>query len=255
MLRNWFFKLERFCTLTPAERDLLQKAVVRTRVVEANQEIVSAGERSLECNLIVEGFACDYLILPDGLRQIISLRVPGDFCGLDSVLMRTLDRHVAAIGGTKVAVIPHHTLLDLAEKHPRILFALWQDTLLDAAINREWIANVGRRSAKARIAHLLCELYWRLRAAGLAQGGFFELPLTQTDVGDATGLSVVHVNRTLQKLRAEGLITWVGARVAVHDQKQLEEAGEFRADYLNLRSEPIPGSAAPLSRRLVLSQT
>src|SRR5262245_30972659 len=192
MLRNWFFKLERFCSLTAAERALLQGAVARTRVVEAREDIVSAGEPSLECNLIIEGFACDYLILPDGSRQILSLRVPGDFCGLESVLARTLDHDVAAICRATGAGIPHDTLLDVAEKHPRILFALWQDTLLDAAINREWIANIGRRNAKTRIAHLLCELCLRLRAAGLARGGLFELPLTQADVGDATGLSVVH---------------------------------------------------------------
>jgi CRP-like cAMP-binding protein len=234
MLRNWFFKLERFCSLTNEERDALQGVVSRTRVIEPHQDIVSEGGRTSECNLVIDGFAAEYLVLPDGSRQIMSFRIAGDFCGLESLLTKTVDHDVAALARTTVAVIPHEPLLQLAKRHPPILFALWQDTLLDAATNRAWIANIGRRSALARIAHLLCELCLRLRASGLARGGSFELPLTQTDVGDATGLSVVHVNRTLQKLRADGLISWRGNRLVVVDQQRLEAAGGFASNYLKL---------------------
>jgi len=253
MLQRLFFRLERFGGLSEQEKHALQEAVARTRLVNAGEDL--SGVHEYHCNLVVEGLACDYMLLPDGRRQITNLHVPGDFCDLDLLLLSASDRSISALTPVKIAIIPHHKLLDLAERHPRILLALWRDTLIDAAISRECIANIGRRNAFARIAHLLCELYIRLQSVGLVRDGAFELPLTQTDIGDATGLSVVHVNRTLQRMRADGLITWVGHQVTVRDQKRLEAAGEFRATYLNLRVDPGHGSGDRLARRFVVYPT
>jgi CRP-like cAMP-binding protein len=115
-----------------------------------------------------------------------------------------MDHSVAAFGPCEVAVVPHQRLFAAIEKHPRLARALWSDTLVGAAIHREWVANVGRRSAYVRIAHLLCEIWFRLKSVGLAHDYAFDLPLTQTDLGDATGLSVVHVNRTVSSYAKTG---------------------------------------------------
>jgi CRP-like cAMP-binding protein len=253
LLRRLFFRLERFGTLSEEEKRALQQAVSRTRQIDAREDLSAVHE--YHCNLLLEGFACDYMLLPDGRRQIMNLHVPGDFCDLDLLLLSASDRSVGALTRVTVALIPHHKLLDLAERYPRILLALWRDTLIDAAISRECIANIGRRNAYVRIAHLLCELYLRLNSVGLVHDGSFDLPLTQTDLADATGLSVVHVNRTIQRMRADWLISWAGKLVTVHDQKKLEETAEFRPGYLNLRGEPLPRPTSQFMRRFTLPQT
>jgi CRP-like cAMP-binding protein len=145
--------------------------------------------------------------------------------------MGNMDHSVAAFAPCDVAVVPHQRLL--IEKHPRLALALWGDALLDAAIHRDWVANVGRRSAYARIAHLLCEIWFRLKSVGLSHDHVFDLPLTQTDLGDATGLSVVHVNRTLKQLREDGLIRVSKGRIVqLVDWQRLSEVAEFDPAYL-----------------------
>src|SRR5262249_10813129 len=153
------------------------------------------------------------------------LLIPGDICDLRSLLLRRMDHSVVALSRCRVAVIPHHKLFKILEIHPRLAFAFWCDTLLDAAIYRQWLTNIGRRSAYIRIAHLLCEVWCRLDAVGLTREGSYELPVTQADIGDAMGLSVVHVNRTLQQLRAHGLISFRSNVVRVLDWERLQAAG------------------------------
>ena len=161
-------------------------------------KILLNGSRPTRIHLIRTGVAGRYTLLGEGQRQITAFLVPGDCCDLRALLMGDMDHSVAAFAACEVAVVPHQRLFAAIEKHPRLSLALWGDTLLDAAIHREWVANVGRRPAYARIAHLLCEVWFRLKSVGLAHDHTFDLPLTQADLGDATGLSVVHVNRTSQ---------------------------------------------------------
>ena len=153
-------------------------------------------------------------------------------CDLRGLLLRQMDHAVAAITSCQIAVIPHQKLLEMIERHPGLGFGLWADTMLDRAICERWLTNIGRLPAHARIAHLLCELFTRLQAIGRADHGSFELPLTQTDIGDAMGLSTVHVNRTLQQLRAEGLITLHSNVLVVRDWRRLRAAAEFDPSYL-----------------------
>jgi hypothetical protein len=170
--------------------------------------------------------------------------------------MGDMDHSVAALGPCEVAVVPHQRLFAAIEKHPRLALALWSDTLVGAAIHREWVANVGRRSAYARIAYLLCEIWFRLKSVGLAHEHTFELPLTQADLGDATGLSVVHVNRTIRQLREDGLIRVSKGRV-VHllDRQRLTEVSEFDPAYLRVanlggrsrREAALHSSVLPMS--------
>ena len=137
-----------------------------------------------------------------------------------------------------MAFIPHEALRSFFRAHPRIADVFWRDTLIDAAAFREWVVNVGRRDAYARIAHVLCEVYVRLRAVSLVNGQAFEMPITQAELGDATGLSTVHVNRTLQELRGDELITTPkNGRVVIEDWDGLQKAGEFDPTYLHIKKQ------------------
>jgi len=225
-------KLEQITPLSDAEKQIVKDVPTRMRHVRAREDIVCDGSRPPDINLITEGFACRYKLLGDGRRQILSFLIPGDICDLRALLLRRMDHGVAALNPCEVAVIPHKRLLDIFEKHPRIALALWTDAMLDAAIHRQWLTNVGRHSAYARIAHLLCEFWTRLQAVGLTRGNSYYLPVTQTDIGDALGLSTVHVNRTLHVLGAEGLVTMHSNVVVVLNWKRLQAAAEFDPSYL-----------------------
>jgi CRP-like cAMP-binding protein len=156
---------------------------------------------------------------------------------LQSLHLEVMDHSLGTLARSTLAFLPHDTVRDLIRRCPRIGDAFWRETLIDAAVFREWMLGLGRREAYGRMAHLLCELYVRLKAVGLANGHGYEMPLTQAELGDALGLSTVHVNRTLQDLRGEGLITLQGGSVAVLDWEGLRKAGEFDPTYLHLRKE------------------
>ena len=230
-------KLGTLSPLTDEEGQALVGAVSRTVTVEADQDIVVEGEPSSECRVLLDGFAARYKLLPEGKRQIVSFGLPGDTLDLDALVSGRTDHGAEALSSCTVGLIPHRTLGDLTARHPGIARALWSDSVLDAAIFREWVVNVGRRSAYQRVAHLLCETLTRLRAIGRAEAGepAFAWPVMQSDLGDATGLSVVHVNRTLQKLRGEGLIGPRSDEVTILDWPGLQRAGGFSPDYLSLR--------------------
>jgi CRP-like cAMP-binding protein len=218
----------------------LQNAAVGQREVTARHDIVSEGSSPTEVSMIVNGFACRYTLLSDGRRQITAFLIPGDFCNLRALHTDRMDFGVAATDCCRIARVSREKPSEIIEKYPRIGLALWRDTLIDAAIYRQWLTNVGRRSAYARIAHLLCEVYWRFRAVGLVRKQACELPATQADFADATGLSTVHVNRTLQHLRSDGLIKLCSRSLRVLDWPRLQAAGEFDPSYLQLHSEQMP---------------
>lgn len=226
--------LEQFGPLSEGERRALSAAVGRTREIGPDQDIVAEGERPTDCKVVLEGFACRYKLLPDGRRQIMSFQIPGDFLDLQGFLAGEMDHSVGTLTPARVGFIPHDALVDVTERFPRVARALWRSTLLDASVFREWMVGMGRRSAYQRIAHLLCEMSLRLRLAGLASDGSYQLPITQAELADALGLSTVHVNRSLQALRREGLISFQSGRVAVHDWEGLIHAGEFDSRYLHL---------------------
>ncbi|GAC1333867.1 MAG: hypothetical protein NVSMB26_15660 [Beijerinckiaceae bacterium] len=152
-----------------------------------------------------------------------------------------MDHSLATIVASKAAFIPHDALRDLSHAHPRIADVFWRDTLIDAAIFRQWLAGVGRKSAHDRIAHLFCEMFFKLKAVGLASADKFYLPITQTEIGDALGLSTVHVNRSIQELRGEGLITLIDHHLTIDNWEGLKETAMFDPTYLHLRDE---GAAA-----------
>lgn len=228
-------KLESFTRLSPEDRRVLMAAGQRrTRRLGAREDIICEGDRPEEVNLIVEGWACRYKMLEDGRRQIIALFVPGDLCDLNIFLLREMDHSIAAITPVKIAGISREMLHAMTTESPRLNEALWWETLVVAAIQREWTVSLGQRSAIERIGHLMCELMLRLRSVGLSDGISCDFPITQNDLADATGLTSVHVNRTLQELRASGLISLQSRRLIVHDLAALQAASFFNPNYLHL---------------------
>jgi CRP-like cAMP-binding protein len=232
-------KLEQFTKLSsPDKQALEQVAALKVRLLRPREDIIHEGDRPKWVNLILEGWACRYKALEDGRRQITAFLVPGDLCDLRMFILKEMDHSIGAITPLRVAEIPSETIVELTDAHPRIGRALWWNSLVEEAIAREWTTNLGQRNALERTAHLLCELYLRLRGVGLtngdADGLSFEMPVTQEQLGDTVGLSTVHVNRTLQEMRDTGLIVWKGKRVTIPDLEALKATALFNPNYLHL---------------------
>jgi CRP-like cAMP-binding protein len=227
-------KLESIAPLSPDEKAALQRLPLRLKTLAADQDIVQEGDAPSECCLVVEGFVCRYNLTSEGKRQIHSFHIPGDIPDLQSLHLKVMDHNLGTLVPSKLAFIRHDDLRGLISRHPRLGDLFWRDTLIDAAVFRQWLVGVGRRSAHGRIAHLLCELLVRLRAVDLVEDHAYNLPVTQAELGDALGLTPVHVNRVLQELRAENLITLHAGFLKVLDWEGLKRAGEFDPAYLHL---------------------
>jgi CRP-like cAMP-binding protein len=227
-------KLESIAGLSDEERQAIQSLPLRIRVLRPGQDIVQDGEKPSQCCLVVEGWAFRYKLLNEGKRQILSFHVPGDVPDLQSLHLQTMDHSLATLTEATVAFIPHEDLRELIVRFPSIAGALWRDTLVDAAIFREWIVGIGRKSSYGRIAHLFCEMYLKLEAVGLAQEHRYTLPLTQAQLADALGMSNVHANRVLQEMRSKNLITLKSSALVIHAWSELVRAGEFDPTYLHL---------------------
>jgi CRP-like cAMP-binding protein len=182
---------------------------------------------------------CRYKLTHQGKRQIFSFHLPGDIPDLQSLHISVMDHSLMTLTPSRLAFIPHESLFKVMHRCPRVADLLWRDTLIDAAVFREWMIGLGRRLAETRIAHVLCEILVRMRAVGLANGHTCELPITQAELGDALGLSTVHVNRSLQELRGKGLITLRGNILTVVDFEGLKKAGEFDPTYLHLNGDAV----------------
>ena len=224
--------------LSDEEERALAASVSEVRTFGPGETLVRAGVAVSECNLLVEGMVCRYKDLADGQRQILELHVPGDFVDLHSFLLKRLEHNIGSLTPVRIAFVPHEAMKRVTEEHPHLARMLWFSTLLDAAIHREWILSMGRRTALARIAHILCELFVRMQVVGLATERGYSLPLTQADLADATGLTPVHVNRMLKKLRDDDLLTFRGGDVAIHDWERLQRTAEFSPAYLFLERRP-----------------
>jgi CRP-like cAMP-binding protein len=221
--------------LSEAEKEAILRLPITIREIGADQDIVREGDKPSQCCLVIEGFECRYKMLRDGERQIMSFHVPGDIPDLQSLFLRTMDHSLGTITPNRVGFIAHDALRELIRAQPGIGERLWRETLIDASIFREWITNVGSRDAYARIGHIICEFFVRLRSVGLTNGTTFNFPITQTEIADATGLSTVHVNRSVQQLRADGLIHLERGVCKIPDFARLKQAAMFEAGYLHLQ--------------------
>jgi CRP-like cAMP-binding protein len=219
-------------TLSYEERHAIEDAMGPVRTIPARNQIIGRGERLEASTYLIEGYVCRYMDDRDGHRQLVAIHVPGDFIDLHAFPMKRLDHDIGTLGPVKVAVYDHRVLTGLTERMPHLTRKLWFSTLLDAAMHREWIFRLGRLGADGRIAHFFCELFVRLKMVDLVDGSTFQLPLTQTDLGEACGLTGVHVNRTLRSLREDGMLSFRNGEVTVLDFARLARVAEFDADYL-----------------------
>jgi len=202
--------------------------------LEAGTYIVRDGDKQTRACVMISGFSYRHKVVADGARQILALHMRGDLVDLQNSFLGTADHNVQTLTACEVVYIPRDALKQLAFERPVIGEAMWRDTLVDGAIFREWIANVGRRDARTRIAHVLCEFALRLEAAGLGDHRHWDLPMTQEQLADVVGLTAVHVNRTLKTLDRDGLINRTKRSVAVANWKALATAGDFTSGYLHL---------------------
>lgn len=237
-LYELLLKLRARDVLSDEEEQVLRASISEIKEVGRAKVLVKAGVVVSECTLLVEGYVCRYKDLSDGQRQVMELHVPGDFLDLHSFLLKQLEHNVGSMTPVRLALVPHDRIRDITEKYPHLARMLWFSTLLDAAIHRERILSVGRRSALSRIAHLFCELYVRLKVVGMTDGYCYRLPITQADIADASGLTAVHVNRMLKQLRDMGLMSFRNNEVVIQDWDQLQRAGEFSDHYLYLERRP-----------------
>ncbi|MFC3556035.1 Crp/Fnr family transcriptional regulator [Sphingomonas qilianensis] len=237
MIERHLTKLRARDFVSPDHENAIRESIRDYRDIPADRTVIRANVRLDHCTLLVDGVLCRYKDVRSGERQITELHLPGDFVDLHSFTLKRLDQPVMSLTPCRVASIPHDKLRLLTERHPHLARLYWFATNLDAAIHREWEVSLGRRTARAKLSALFCELLMRLQVVGLADESGYDLPLTQADLGDCTGLTAVHVNRTLKELRGDQLITFQNNRVTIHDLAGLRRAGEFDATYLYLERQ------------------
>jgi CRP-like cAMP-binding protein len=226
-------KFERRGPLGETDREALLALPHQLRRVGAGAHLVRDGDRPDFCCVLLSGFAYRHKITGEGGRQVIAIHMEGDFVDLQNTLLPVSDHNVQMLTEGDVAYVPRDAVRELALARPAIGVALWTDTLIDGSIFREWVVNVGRRDARSRIAHILCEFSLRLEAAGLARDHRYELPMTQEQLADSVGLTSVHVNRVLRQLAEEGLISRERRSIVIEDWSRMREAGDFNERYLH----------------------
>lgn len=237
LLEPFFQKIIVRDVLGAEERRAIVAAADEQLQFTAGDDLISEGQRASRSMLVASGFTCRYNVVLAGERQLSAIHVPGDFVDLHSLLLKKMDHSVGALTHCTVFTFPHERLVELTERYPHLTRILWLLTLLDGAIHREWLVGMARLSAEQRTAHLICELYTRLKIVGLAVNHEFELPTTQASLADALGISTVHVNRVLQELRQQNLIVWGGGRLTIRNFKALVELADFDDRYLHLIQE------------------
>jgi CRP-like cAMP-binding protein len=238
-------KLEQFATFTDRERQRLDDLISgRTETFRPKQDILTEGQRVRTIHIVLSGLAARYKMLDEGERQIMAFLVPGDICDVEVFVLEEMDHGITAISETKCAVVPAETIKGLLTEMSSLTQALWWSTMTDSAVLRERIIDHGRRDAHERIAHLFYEMLIRYRMIDMAEDDTIPFPLTQEELADATGLTPVHVNRTLMQLREEGLIELGGKVLKVLDPPRLKKIARFNPAYLHLRkAEELVGSA------------
>jgi CRP-like cAMP-binding protein len=226
-------KLERLAPLDESSRRALVELPIRLEEVPSGRTLVREGDVPEECCVLVAGYACRHKVTREGARQIVSFHMAGDILDLQHLKLSRADHSVETITAAEIAWISMLAMSRLLREQPAVADAFWRDALIDASIFREWVLNVGRRDARSRVAHMLCEFAARRQAAGLGAPEEFDLPITQDKVADATGMTSVHVNRTLRVLREEGALIADGPKVRIADWDLLQRIGGFDQAYLH----------------------
>lgn len=238
MIEAHLLKLRARDEVSAEEEKAIRSVIGEVRQVPADKTIIRAGVELNFSVMLLDGLLCRYKDLRDGSRQISELHVAGDFADLHGFTLKHLDHSILALTPCRIALAPHDRIADITARFPHLARLWWFTTNMDAAIHREWVLSLGRRSAISRVAHLFCELRVRLEIVGLADREGYGLALTQTDIAECLGLTSVHVNRVLKELRERGLVEFRGGRVSIGDLAGLEKIAEFDPNYLYLERRP-----------------
>ena len=231
-------KLAYRAELNSDDRAAIRALPFALRTMERGQFVVRERDIAKQSCLMLSGYSVRSKHVATGDRQIVAIHMKGEMVDLQNSMLKVADHSVQMLTHGRIAMIPREEVVRLTLERPKVGHAMWIDTLVDASIFREWIANVGRRDARTRVAHLLCEFALRLKSAGLGQEATYELPMTQEQLADATGLTGVHVNRTLKALEKDGLIQRPTARsIHIGDWHKLADAGDFDSNYLHMRPD------------------
>lgn len=235
---HFLHKLQAFGPLS-AECQAALRALAgqRQSLVPAGEDIISEGDDPREVFLILEGWAYRYKLLEDGRRQIIAIFLPGDLCDLNVYILKEMDHSIAALTPVRIARISEQRLAQTTDDHPRVMRALWWESLVGAAIQREWTVTIGQRDAYESLAHLLCELYLRLRMVRLVSNRSCGFPLLQKDMADALGLTPTHLGRVVRKLNQSGVAEVGRRKLVIHDLRALQRIAKFNPNYLHHRME------------------
>jgi CRP-like cAMP-binding protein len=228
-------RLKSIHVINDEDETALRALPLRLLDLRSRQDIVREGDRPSRSCILFEGMTCWYKTTGEGVRQILAFQIPGDIPDLHSLHLDRMDSSLVTLGACTVGFVEHEAIRDICERRSRVASAFWKMTLIDGAIFREWVTNVGGRKALGRVAHMLCEQVARLGAVDLIGNGFVcNLPLTQGDIADAAGLSTVHVNRAMQELRQQKLLRFKNFKLEVLDWEGLQEVGDFDPAYLAL---------------------
>jgi CRP-like cAMP-binding protein len=239
MIIDHLKKLKLRSAISDVEEAAIRGLVTQTRQVRADLMLVRAGQELSSSILLVDGWMFRSKDLQSGERQVLEIHIAGDFADLHGFTLKRLDHDIVAVTDCTIADVPHARLLELFEKHPHLARVYWLMTNIDASISRETSLSLGQRSAMSRMAHIFCELHARLAVIGRTRGDMFDFPLTQRELADCLGLTVVHVNRTMQMLRRKGLIETGNRQIAILDKARLEALAEFDPAYLHLERRSL----------------
>ena len=238
MIDKLLDKLRLYDVLGADEENALRGSVLRVVRYNRGDVIIRAREETSSSNILLSGFVHRFKDLSDGRRQSMELSVPGDFIDLHSFVMKRIDHDIGCLSPCKIAIVPHERLIEINAQFPHLARLLWLTTLIDAAIHREWIVSLGARSSVERMAHLFCEVAARLEPLGLAERGGYHFPLTQANLAELMGLSLVHVNRTLRELRERELVAFKEQKVLIADWDGLVSLAHFDPFYLGFHRRP-----------------
>ncbi len=227
-------KLNAFTRIAGESAEAINQMASRRIVsVDRGQDIISEGEEPRTVNLLVSGWACRYKMMEDGRRQILAFFVPGDLADLHVYILNAIDHSISAITPVKYARLAPREFEEISDAHPKLLRALWWESLVTDSIQREWLVSIGQRDALESVAHLACELFLRLKTVGLCEGNRCDFPLTQVDIADALGMTQPHVSRTITQLNKTGVATLRRGRLEVKNLNQLKKLAVFNSNYLH----------------------
>lgn len=234
--------------LSDEEKRAILELPASASIVGVQHDFVHIGDKIKHACLIVEGLVARFAQIRNGARGFVAFHIPGDMADLHSVVMPNVTWALHAVVPTTILRVPHAELIDLTARFPALALAFWRDCVVDGNVMAQWMVNIARKDAVARVAHLLCEMYLRYEAIGLADDGRFPFAITQINLADAVGLTPIHLNRVLKRLRADGIAIKETDSVRICDFDQLAAIGEFDPAYLQLREADTTIDGAELIR-------